>query len=332
MRERAILMTRRTHYVMRGAASVLVIGLCTGLVAYYGGTPPAMTAAVAGPEELQYVPADALAVAYANIRAVMLSDFRQRIRDLEPEAEARQKFQELTGINLEEDIDYVVACAISDQDEPGGLVLLRGRFNQVQLETLARERGSTVEDHHGKRMLLLEQLRDEPRRAPVVAFLEPGLLALGDEASVRRAIDLPSSAQNVTTNGELMELLSHIDSDSTAWAVGRVDDPAAQALLPDEVANHIPAVTRIAVGGHINGGISGTLTAETRDDEAGQNLRNVLTGLMALAKMQAGSRPGLQPLLDSLQLSGVGTTVTLSFRLPPDVLELLLPDVERVAQ
>ena len=326
-------MTRRTRYFMPGAASVLVIGLCTGLVAYYGGTPPALTAAVVEPEELQYVPADALAVAYADIRAIMLSDFRQRIRDLEPEAEARRKFQELTGINLEEDIDYVVACAMSDQDEPGGLVLLRGRFNQVQLETLARERGSTVEDYHGKRMLLLEQLRDEPRRAPVVAFLESGLLALGDEASVRRAIDLPSSAQNVTTNGVLMELLSQIESDSTAWgAVGRVDDPAAQALLPDEVANHIPAVTRVAVGGRINGGISGTLTAETRGDEAGQNLRDVLTGLLALAKMQAGSRPGLQPLLDSLQLSGIGTTVTLSFWLPPDVIELLLSDVERVAQ
>ena len=103
-------MTRRTRYFMRGAASVLVIGLCTGLVVYYGGTPPALTAAVAGPEELQYIPADALAVAYADIRAVMLSDLRQRIRDREPEAEARQKFQELTGINLEEDIDYVVAC------------------------------------------------------------------------------------------------------------------------------------------------------------------------------------------------------------------------------
>ena len=91
-------------------------------------------------------------------------------------------------------------------------------------------------------------------------------------------------------------------------------------------------MTGVAVGGRINGGISGTLTAETRDDEAGQNLRDVLTGLLALAKMQAGSRPGLQPLLDSLQLSGVGATVTLSFWLPPDVIELLLPDVDRVAQ
>ena len=32
-------MTKRTRYLMAGAARVLVVGLCTGLVAYYGGFP-----------------------------------------------------------------------------------------------------------------------------------------------------------------------------------------------------------------------------------------------------------------------------------------------------
>ena len=71
--------------------------------------------------------------------------------------------------------------------------------------------------------------------------------------------------------------------------------------------------------------MSGTLTADARDDEAGQNLRDVLTGFLALAKVSVGSRPEFQPLLDSFQLSGVGTMVTMSFWLPSEVIELLLP-------
>ena len=324
-------MTRQTRYFMFGAAGVLVLGLCTGLIAYYGGGPPTLTASVAGPEELQYVPEDATVVAYADIRDVMLSDFRQRFRDLEPDQDARQELQRRTGINLEADIDYVVASVNprSDQDDPGGIVLLRGRFDRVQLEALAQQQGGTVEEYGGTRVWFSHQLRDQGDRAPAGAFLEPGLVALGDEASVRRAIDVRSSGVNVTANNELMALLGRIESDSNAWAIGRFDEPTMQALLPDQVFSQIPAVTGFAAGARINGGISGTLAADARDDEAGQDLRDVLTGFLALAKMSAGSRPELQPLLDSVQLSGVGTTATISFWIPSEVIELLLPAVER---
>ena len=71
-------MIRQTSYFMFGAAGVLVLGLCVGLVAYYGSGLPTLTASVAGPEELQYIQADATIVAYANIRDIMLSDFRRR--------------------------------------------------------------------------------------------------------------------------------------------------------------------------------------------------------------------------------------------------------------
>ena len=327
-------MTRQTRYFMFSAAGVLVIGLSTGWVAYYGGGLPTLTASVAGPEELQYVPADATVVAYADIRDVMLSDFRQRFRDLRPDPDAQQEFEQRTGINLEADIDYVVSSVNprSGQDEPGGIVLLRGRFNQVQLEALAQEHGGTVEEYRGTRVWFSPQPRDQGDHAPAGAFLEPGLVALGDEASVRQAIDLPSSGLNVTANDELMALLGRVESGSNAWAVGRFDEPSMQALLPDQVVGQIPGLTQFAAGVRINGGINGTLTADARDDEAGQNLRDVLTGFLALAKMSAGSRPELQPLLDSFQLSGVGMTATLSFWLPSEVIELLLPAIGREVQ
>ena len=327
-------MTRQTRYFMFGATGVLLLGLCTGWVAYYGGGLPTLTASVAGPEELQYVPADATVVAYADIRDVMLSDFRQRFRDLRPDRDAQQEFEQRTGINLEDDIDYVVSSVNprSNQDEPGGIVLLRGRFDQVQLEALAQEHGGTVEEYRGTRVWFSQQLRDQGDRAPAGAFLEPGLVALGDEASVRQAIDLQSSGLNATANDELMALLGRIESGSNAWAVGRFDEPTMQALLPNQVVSQIPGLTQFAAGVRINGGIGGTLTADGRDDEAGQNLRDVLTGFLALARMSAGSRPELQPLLDSFQLSGVGATVTMSFWLPSEVIELLLPAIGREAQ
>ena len=47
---------------------------------------------------------------------------------------------------------------------------------------------------------------------------------------------------------------------------------------------------------------------------------------IALARMQTASRPELRSLLDSIQLTGTGTTVTLAFDLPAEILELAFPD------
>ena len=59
------------------------------------------------------------------------------------------------------------------------------------------------------------------------------------------------------------------------------------------------------------------LRAEARDDEAAKNLRDVVQGFLALAKLQAGKKPEIQTLVQSLQLSGTGKTVALSFEVPP---------------
>ena len=72
-------MTKRTRYFMAGSTAVLAAGLCTGLVAYYvGGFQPVSAAPVAN--ELRYVPADSAVVAFADVRSIMDSDLRQRLK------------------------------------------------------------------------------------------------------------------------------------------------------------------------------------------------------------------------------------------------------------
>ena len=82
-------------------------------------------------------------------------------------------------------------------------------------------------------------------------------------------------------------------------------------------------MTAFAAGGRVNGGVSGTIRAEARDEQAGQSLRDVIQGFIAVARLS--SRPELSGVLDSLQVGGVGTSVSLSFALPPDFLELAMP-------
>jgi hypothetical protein len=99
----------------------------------------------------------------------------------------------------------------------------------------------------------------------------------------------------------------------------------AHAKLPEGVTNQIPAIRWFSASGRVNGGVSGILRAETRDEVAGQNLRDVVQGFLALARLQAGSKPELQTLVNSLQISGAGKTVALSFAVPAEVFEAFPP-------
>jgi hypothetical protein len=322
-------MTKQTRYFMAGSAAILAAGLCTGLVAYYGGGFQALSAS-SGPTELSYVPADASVVAYADVRSIMNSEFRQRLKTVLPNERGQDEFQRETGINLETDIDYIVA-SVSPSGDPttthdiGPLIVARGVFNTTNLETLARERGGVFEDYRGTRMV------SGNRGHHAIAFLEPGLVAVGATTSIKRAIDAHNNAQSITSNDEMMNLVNDIVRMNNAWAVGRFDLIASQARLPEQIARQIPPVKWFAAAGHINGGVSALLRAEAKDDQAAENLRDVVRGFLALGRLQSQSDPRVAAIANSMQLEGTGTTVQLSFAVPAEVIELVLPKQGQVA-
>src|SRR4029434_697928 len=91
-----------------------------------------------------------------------------------------------------------------------------------------------------------------------------------------------------------------------AWAVGRFDALQSQARLPQEVSSRLPAITWFAVSGHINGRRRCNARGEARDEEAANNLRDVVRGFLALGKMQSSGRPEIEAMMQSLELSGTG--------------------------
>jgi hypothetical protein len=254
--------------------------------------------------------------------------------------EGQREFFEKTGIDIENDIDYIVAAATGlpgHNQGPNGVLVARGRFDVVKLEGLAREHGAELQEYKGKRLLTLthrssnvdEPVSGEPTtvqtsdRVGVIAFLEPGLVALGDLASVHRAIDAQLSAQSITSNNEMMDLVKDIEQTNNAWAVGRFDLITSQAKLPEEIASRIPPIKWLAVAGHVNGGVSAQLRAEATDAQAAENLRGVLNGIISFARLQGQNDPKLTSLIQSLQLSGDGNTVRMSFSLPAELFELM---------
>jgi hypothetical protein len=319
-------MTKKTRYFMAGSAAVLAAGLCTGLVAYYaGGFQPVSAAPVAN--ELRYVPADAAVVAYADVRSIMDSDLRLRLKAAMPmHPKGQEEFQAQTGIDIERDIDYIVAAASGVSENPDGLVVARGRFNSTQLEGLALQHGGQAEEYKGKRLVNSPANNGHQM---TLAFLEDGLMAFGTRTTVQRAIDAQMSSHSITSNNEIMTLVADISNASNAWAVGRFDTIAQQAKLPPEVASKMPPVKWFVASGHVNGGISGTLRAEATDEQSAELLRRQVSGALAFGEMIAKSDPKVAAMMNSLQLSGTGKTVAVSFTVPSELLSMIPSAIEK---
>src|SRR5262249_16407071 len=176
----------------------------------------------------------ATVIAYANIQEVMASDVRQRLHNALPMKEDGQReLQEATGINLETDVDRVVACLHPDQTTSnmpgGGMILARGRFDETKIETLMGDHGAQVEDYRGKR-LIVGEFHEHENGSFALSFIEPGFAAFGSTKLIRSAIDLHQTGDNpqaglqsVVGNEELMKLVHSLDGGNNAWAVGRFD-------------------------------------------------------------------------------------------------------------
>ncbi len=319
-------MTRRSRYVLAGAAVFLLVALAGGLIAYFGadrlrgrrGLPP----------ELQYVPADASVVAFADVRKVMNSQLRRELESLAGSHTGRQRMHEFAGIDLERDVSHVVVFFGMDgaRGNAGGLpdvlVLAAGRYDQPRIEQFLEQRGASRRAYRGRS--LFSRAAPDGRGEMAVAFVRPDLVAMGPGDSVERTLDRVDAPANTGPGDELMKRVREVASDD-AWIVSRFEALVRRLPLPPAVGRQMPPLRFLTASARVDGGVTGVVRAETADEAAGQQLRDLIRGAVAVARMQAGSRPELQEALKSVELGGSGPDVRLSFAITPETIRAAAP-------
>lgn len=329
-------MAPNTRKFLVGSALVVAAGLCTGLVAYYSGVLPGRDAASS---ELAYIPADVSAVGFADVRHIMDSEFRQKLRSVMPTGAEKDRLHDATGIDVERDIDVVVA-GLSADGTPGGVVILRGQFDQARIENVALAHGARQEQYGGRAMLLApardadgaDALSHGPaHHVPSLAFLDDGLLAVGDVEDLRRAIDVAATGAGVSNNADMMRVIDSVRGAGDAWLVGRADRMVNQPGLPEQLRGQFGGITWLSVAARIDSSVRGLVRAEARDEQSAEDLRAMLNGALAAARMFAGQDPRAAAALGSVQTSGTGLNIELSFEVPSTVLDMVPPGLHAPA-
>ena len=308
-------MTKRTRVFVLGASAMLIAGIGTAGLASYVGLDRIGIFAADGSEELSYIPANVQLIAFVDVRHVMDSELRHKLQpDIGSKRETSQLFEE-TGINIETDVDSVTVALVDAALNQPPLVLARGRFDQPRIEASFLSKGGTTSEHAGVKTVTADDL--------AVAFIRPGLLAVGSPAAIQLALDARTSdTGTIKQNADMTRLMGRVEGAHT-WTVAQFDVLQGRAPLPPDVVSQLPSISWFAASGRIDDGVSAVIHAEAKDEKAAQDLREVLRGFVALVRMQVGQQPEFAELVNSVQLSGEGTTVSLAFSVPPQMIDRL---------
>ena len=112
-------------------------------------------------------------------------------------------------------------------------------------------------------------------------------------------------------------------SSGNAWIVGKMDTMSQTAGLPDQVKSQVAGLEWFAVSARVNGGLNGVMRADAKDDQSAENMRDIIRGGIAAARMMTGQDAKLTAMLNTLQLQGTGKTVAISFTIPPEMLDII---------
>jgi len=325
----------KSRIVVLASTLIVGVGVLTAVGALY--LDPARAAVGPLPAAGLALPADAQFVMGIDVRRFVASPFYARFGEehavTRPQAFA--EMEEKTGINPERDVDaiYVAGRKNSGKRHDGdGVVIVVGTFDRSRVSRAIEtsRKGATSTKYQGTPVYLFEETR-AGRKAGAVAFLDDHTLVMGSRPSVEQTIDANAGdGRGLRGNPAMTALLETVRPGSTFWMVG---DQSVLAHLPQGIPGSggdgqgmgLPPLKTVVVTGDLDPVVSFEATGEAADDDAAQNLADVVRGFVAMASLQAHQKPELKQLASAVSVTTDANKVRIAARFPYELLDALKP-------
>ena len=262
----------------------------------------------------KFLPPETQGVVFIDVAALRNASFvRDVLKDqkLTPPREW-DEFVKVTGTNPEQDIDKVTIGKLDAQD---ALVILQGRLDKFKIEQFLKDKGKQPQAYLGHTLYL------DGDNAFV--FLDKVAL-LGKVNAVKKAIDQMQLPGSSPLRRDLMAAIQTIESGNQVWGVG---DFSVNDLGTIGVRGPAPAVEMLkslksgTYQMRVDSGIHARAIGNFADAESAKNIGDLARGAVAVAKLQiAKQQPDMVQLLDGIQVSNSGLTLTVRIEEAGDLL------------
>lgn len=301
---------------MRGLAGVCLAFACLGMA---GG---ALAADVSWRGDLSYMPRDVALVTSVDLIRVHAAGVDDAMAPMRQRSLAAvSELARVAGIQLEADRIVVgLSASTGVSDRRTQVVIARGRFDAEAVARDSQAHGGVSGTYRESRVMAFGAADD----GWLVAVPDDTVLVFGDASAVRAALDAGAHGEGRWVETVGVGAFVTTVASAPAWVVARSETVPGAAPVPQAVLEQLPPLDWIAAAVETEPGVRGVLSAETRDDEGAARLRDVLNGLLALARVQGAQRPEWRVVLGSLQSNVRGNVVSVSVDLTRDLLARLV--------
>jgi hypothetical protein len=93
--------------------------------------------------------------------------------------------------------------------------------------------------------------------------------------------------------------------------------------MASPMREQLSALQWFSLSADVDQAIMCRIHAEAKDEHSGEQIRAVVNGMLGAARMLTNQDPRVSAALNSVQASGAGPDVDLSFSVPPDIIDLV---------
>jgi hypothetical protein len=272
------------------------------------------------PRLLNLVMPDAVVLAGVNVTQAEASPFGQYVLGQLATSDAKmQQLVTLTGFEPRKDVTELLVA--SNGAAKAGLALATGTFDAATITAFATAHGAATETYSGITII------EDPKQTHGIAFPSGILVAAGDLADVKAAIDRQATPS--TLPAPLVVQASQLSTANDAWFICSVPPaslhPAGTAS--GNAAGLEKALTSIqsAFGGVAFGTVvTAGVTAQADNAQDAATLASLLQLLVNMAQMQSTTNTAAATLASGLTIKASGSALVFTLSLPEDQFQQLL--------
>lgn len=292
-----------------------------------------LCASAADPALLQMVMPDAKVIIGIDVEASKASPLGElMIERLREEQKSIGLLSESAGFDPRRDLRHVVIASSAVDSGSGrqsGLLLARGQFNIERIVEGARAAGARTVKFMGADIIVTRLVPGSGPAPGWVALLEDSVAVMGDEASVRGALERRdgTTAQidpRLSTRIQGLSALHHAWFTTTA-SIASLADQVPGARMNGLMRGELFRSVEEASGG-IRFGDDVTIEAEavTASERDAKAMVDVIRFLAGMVQTNRAGSTAVTTLLDSMELKREGSTMRFTLSMPQGQFEQLL--------
>jgi hypothetical protein len=282
-------------------------------------------AATITPDEsiLKYFPPETKGIAFVDVASLRSAPLIQSVLDqglFQSLPPGLSDFIDTTGFDVRRDLDRVTVGTLGPRER---LVVAQARYDKLKAEQYVRDKGTESETYLG---------RDIYRNGDgAVAFLD-NIIFFGSENAVKQGLDRTTYPGTTQISSDLLGAIRTIEAGNQIWAVGNALDVTfpTSGLEQTPAAQIYKSLRRGTYQMRIDRDVHARAIADFTDADTASNLADMARGFIAVAKLKvAKQQPELLQILDGIQVSSSGSSVTAQIEEPGDLLMKFPPTFER---